>query len=697
MSNWSGKTLGKVQIGEMIARGGMAEVYLGQHTTLNRKVAVKIMRDHVDADPDNHVRFEREARVVAGLRHPNIIQVFDYELVDGQPCLIMELVPGASLGNYLKALHKREEKLPFDTVAHILTLLASAIDYAHSQHIIHRDIKPANVLLRSASGPIDANKPLPADVEPILTDFGLVRLLDSSIQTSTGTVSGTPAYMSPEQARGDKVDSKTDIYSLGVMLYEMLAGTVPFDAESSFGILMKHLNDSPPPIVGIAPDLQIIIDRALSKEPELRYASAKEMVDEFISIFNGQTISLKTSTIVNMARTTALQNKKQVRPFNWAWAMIGVLIVAVIAVIAVRTSSTPAPAEIPPVVIISPTPTLPALEDNQPIGQVAYSDQNAQVDKVTIKLTGLPIPESGTHYDVWFLTQGGEIRRNVGIVIMDNSDLGELSFTIPSQENILQAFNHVEITIEPDNDPSINDSSDNIVASSIFPPFALIHVRHLMVSFPTAPEQIALVQGLWGSVDSLDNSTRELQKAFSQGDEELTRKKTEEIINGIAGNANINQYLDWNKDGTIDDPSDGFGLLQNGDPGYTDQGYITQVRSHAKFAAQAPDATENIKLHGANVVICLDNMNNWTEQLLQKALLLQEMTFDPDMEILIKEMTILANQITLGIDANGDFRIDPILSEGGATTAYEEVYYMAEMPLLLGVHRIPPPAPTPSK
>ena len=122
----------------------------GEHTTLNRKVAVKIMREHVDADPDNHRRFEREAQVVASLRHPNIIQVFDYELADGQPCLVMEFIPGASLGNYLKALHKREEKLPLKIVAQIFSALALAIDYAHSKHLIHRDIKPANVLLRSA-------------------------------------------------------------------------------------------------------------------------------------------------------------------------------------------------------------------------------------------------------------------------------------------------------------------------------------------------------------------------------------------------------------------------------------------------------------------------------------------------------------------------------------------------------------------
>lgn len=675
MSNWTGKTLGKVRIGEMIARGGMAEVYIGEHTSLNRKVAVKIMREQVDTDPDNQKRFEREARVVAGLRHPNIIQIYDYDLADGQPCLIMELVPGASLADYLKALHKRGEKLSFDMIARILSSLASAVDYAHSQHMVHRDLKPANVLLRSASGPVDPNLPLPEDVEPILTDFGLVRLLDSTIQTSAGTVSGTPAYMSPEQARGDRVDRKTDIYSLGVMLYEMLAGIVPFDAESSFGVLMKHLNDPPPPIPGISTDLQFVIDRALSKDPELRYASAKEMADEFISVFNGQTISLKTSTIVFTERA-ASKNKKRKSTINWSWMGIGVLVLAIIGIIAYRYLPSP------------------ILDENLPVGRISYSDQNGLVDKAIIKLNGLPVPDSGMHYDVWYLSQGGEIRENIGSVKLDKVDQGELSYTQPSMENILQAFDHVEITIEPDNDPNPNDSSGNIAASSVFPPFALVHVRHLLVSFPGAPQQIALLQGLWGLVDNIDNNTHDLQNAFSKGDEALIRKKTEEIINAIVGDANTNQYLDWNKDGRIDDTSDGFGLLQNGDPGYTDQGFITQAKSHAKFAAQAPDATENIKAQSADVAICLDNMSGWAEQLLQRALRLQEMTLGPDMKVLIDEMITLSNQITSGTDSNGNKLIEPITSEGGATTAYEHVYKMAEMPLLPGTHRIPPPAAT---
>ena len=178
----------------------------------------------------------------------------------------------------MKELQKRGEKLPHPVIARLLKSIASAMDYAHERNIVHRDIKPANILLRSKSGQIHVDALLPEDVEPVLTDFGLVRLLDSSTQTSTGTVSGTPSYMSPEQARGDRVDRRTDIYSLGVVLYEMLAGVVPFDAESSFGVLMKHLNEPPPPIAGISADMQAVINRSLAKDPVHRYDTAGELV-----------------------------------------------------------------------------------------------------------------------------------------------------------------------------------------------------------------------------------------------------------------------------------------------------------------------------------------------------------------------------------------------------------------------------------
>lgn len=671
MPSWTGKTLNKVQIGEMIARGGMAEVYFGEHTTLNRNVAVKIMRDHVDGDPETRLRFEREAQVVASLRHPNIIQMYDYDLVEGQPCLIMELVEGASLGTYLKALHKKEEKLPMSMIARLISALASAIDYAHSENIIHRDIKPANVLLRSSSGYVNVDEPLPEDVEPILTDFGLVRLLDSSIQTSTGTVSGTPAYMSPEQARGDKVDRKTDIYSLGVLLYEMLAGTVPFDAESSFGILMKHLNEPPPPIAGISKDLQAVINRALSKDAALRYNSAKELADEFIAVFNGQTISLNTAELLKTAEQHKPEKKAKLR-FSPIWLGAGILAVIGIAFL-----------------LFKPTPSVP-IDNNQPVGQVSYLDFNYVLDKATITLSGLPAPKPGSHYEAWYLAEGGEIRRNIGSISMDDSGEGQLAFIDPDQENILKSFDQLEVTLESDNDPEPKEPSGDVVASSVFPPLALVHVRHVLVSYHGAPNAEALIQGLWYTADEIDNSVIALNQAFKDNNEEIFRLKIEEIINQLVGSANADKYRDWNEDGIIADPSDGFGLLANGDDNAL--GYIPTTISHVQFAAEAADATNNIKLHSSHTIVCIENMRGWSEQVLEKALQLQEMPFDSNMEPLVTEMLVLSNQVLFGVDTNGDELIEPIVGEGGGNTAYEHAYYMAEMPLFLGEHRIPPPA-----
>jgi serine/threonine protein kinase len=681
MANLSGKNLGKVQVGDLIARGGMAEVYLGEHTALNRKVAVKIMRDHVETDADNRMRFEREARVVAGLRHPNIIQVFDYEIIDGQPCLVMEYIPGASLGGYLKALGKRGEKLPQPMIARIVSALASAIDYAHSQHIIHRDLKPANVLLRSASGPVDPDQPLPADVEPILTDFGLVRLLDSSIQTATGTVSGTPAYMSPEQARGDKLDGTSDLYSFGVMLYEMLAGVVPFEAESSLGVLMKHLNNPPPPIADISSDLQAVIHRALAKDAQARFASAKEMADEFTAVFNGETASKATLKLLETAQTPpepqTVREKKSTRRFNWNYLFGGLILLAFVFV-AYRYRFSP------------------SVNADQPIGRIVYADFNDKVDKATISITGLPALEFGVHYEAWFLSQGGETRRNVGKITLDAGGQGQLVFIDSNQRNILAGFDQVEITVEPNNDPAPDESSGEIAASSVFPPLALVHARHLLARFDSTPDSIALIPGLWRAADDLDVSVQELQKAYADGNEKLFRQKIEEVINQISGSRSA-QYKDWNGDGTVDDPSDHYGLLFNGEEGYTEQGYLPQAASHAIFATQALDATGNIKAHSAHVVTCTENMTGWSRQMLGKALQLQEMPFGADMQPLVNEITALSIQILVGVDSNGNELIEPILGEGGADTAYEHAYYMADMPLLLGAHRIPAPAATKAK
>jgi hypothetical protein len=396
------------------------------------------------------------------------------------------------------------------------------------------------------------------------------------------------------------------------------------------------------------------------------------MAQELVAVFNGQTISKNTTTIAKTAFVSPIKIK-QARSFNWIWAGIGALILIGLALIASKY-------------LISPSVNV---DENQPIGRVVYNDQNALMDKATVTLTGLPAPKAGTHYQVWYLGEGGEIRRNVGTLKMNDSAQGELIYTNLDQGNILSLFDQLEVTIEPNNDPTPDESSGDIVASSVFPPLTLVHMRHILSSFPTAPEKDALIQGLWYSSEWVYANAVDIQDAFSNGDEKLFRAKNEELINMIVGNANKDQYIDWNQDGSIKDPTDGYGMLQNGDPGYNDQGYITQTISHAQFAAQAVDSTENIKAQSANLIFCLENMKGWSEQLLKKALKLQEMSFGPDMEPLIAEMKTLSDQIVYGTDSNGNNVIEPIIGEGGAATAYEYAYFMAEMPLLPGAHRIP--------
>ena len=281
MPEWLGKTIGNVRIEKLLARGGMAEVYLGSHLNLERPVAVKLLHSYIEEEPLLLERFRREAKVVAGLRHPNIVQIFDFDTTDGHPYIVMEYLKGPTLATYLRHLHQRKKRIPSDQVARLLNELSTALDYAHAQGVIHRDIKPGNILLHNKTDDIPLDKPLTNDVEVVITDFGLVRIMNTASQTVSGTVSGTPAYMSPEQARGDQIDHRTDIYSLGVVLYEMLAGRVPFEADSTLTILHMQIHTTPPPITGIPAKVQAVIDRALLKNPDDRYQTSRELAIDY--------------------------------------------------------------------------------------------------------------------------------------------------------------------------------------------------------------------------------------------------------------------------------------------------------------------------------------------------------------------------------------------------------------------------------
>jgi len=272
MTDLIGSMLGKYQIVARVGRGGMARVYKAYQASLDRHVAVKVLHGHLAEDPDFVDRFEREATAVARLRHPNIVQVYDYDSQNDLYYIVMEFVEGPTLKAEINERQKRlgehdSASFTFEEITRIFINLSDAIDYAHSRGMIHRDLKPGNIMFTSEG-------------QILLTDFGLARMVFAKRQTRTGALSGTPAYMSPEQVQGGHVDQRSDIYSLGVILYELFSGRVPFTADTPYAIMTKHVTDEVPPIRETIPDFPIEVEtvvlQSLSKDPDSRYQTANE-------------------------------------------------------------------------------------------------------------------------------------------------------------------------------------------------------------------------------------------------------------------------------------------------------------------------------------------------------------------------------------------------------------------------------------
>lgn len=267
MAGLSGRKLGKYQIGERLGRGSMAEVYKAFHPYLERYVAIKTLHHFLSEGENFLARFEREAKAIAALDHPNIIQIYDMDTEDKLYYMVMEYIEGDTLKNYLA---QSEKPLLIPEAAYIFREIASALNYAHQQGMLHRDIKPANILLGK-------------DGRVVLADFGVARILSDTQFTATGALVGTPAYMSPEQGRGASISTGSDIYALGILLYEMLTGQVPFDGDTPMDIIRQHVHLPLPSPRAIRRDmpkaLEEVIVKATQKDPRHRFQTVREMVE----------------------------------------------------------------------------------------------------------------------------------------------------------------------------------------------------------------------------------------------------------------------------------------------------------------------------------------------------------------------------------------------------------------------------------
>jgi len=268
-SSLIGKTLSnRYVIEEMLGQGGMSAVYKATDPNLKRVVAVKVIHSHLSTDSDFVKRFEEEAASVAQLRHPGIIQVHDFNRDDDTYYMVLEFVPGETIQDHLKRLNDQGRKLSSAKAIEYMASICDAVDYAHQRGMIHRDIKPANLMLNTLG-------------QAILMDFGIAKIVGSQRHTATGAVVGTAMYMSPEQIRGEQPDRRTDIYSLGVTLFEMVSGRPPFEADSAMTLMMMHMHDPVPNVKNLNPDvpdaLVTVINKALAKDPNDRYQTAAQM------------------------------------------------------------------------------------------------------------------------------------------------------------------------------------------------------------------------------------------------------------------------------------------------------------------------------------------------------------------------------------------------------------------------------------
>src|SRR5258706_6745848 len=285
-----GTKLGPYELVEEVGHGGMATVFRAFQPNVDRFVAVKVIHRSVSLDSKSLDRFTREARLVARLEHPHILPVYDYNGLSDPPYIVMRYLPTGTLKDILE-----RAQLPFPEVGYLMSQIGSALDYAHRQGVVHRDIKPSNIMVD-------------ADGNAFLTDFGIARIVEGTEGlTASGMAIGTPGYMAPEQGLGVPIDGRADIYALGVMLFEMLAGKVPYSAETPMAIILKHINDPIPDIIAVNPNLPRAVNnvtqKAMAKSPDERYATATEMARALIAAL-GTTSDVTPSRLQAVAEQT---------------------------------------------------------------------------------------------------------------------------------------------------------------------------------------------------------------------------------------------------------------------------------------------------------------------------------------------------------------------------------------------------------
>jgi len=326
--------IGRYQIKSELGRGGMATVYRAYDPSFDREVAIKVLPREMLHDPQFRARFEREIKMVAGLEHPAIVPVYDVGEEDGQPYFVMRLMLGGSLSDMISS-----GRIPLEETARIIGKIAQGLTYAHKKHVIHRDLKPDNILF-------DDNG------DPFISDFGVARLTESTSNLTGSGVIGTPAYMSPEQAQGIEIDNRSDVYGLGVIIYQMLSGQQPYSADTPMGVVVKHITEPVPEILNMIPSLpfevDVLIKKAMAKDKTKRYSTAVELAKALNMVAFGNEGDFTSTTTTGIRSGIYKASPTQASRKQTGVAVAGIIILVAIVGLFLLRNQLFAPQKIEP-------------------------------------------------------------------------------------------------------------------------------------------------------------------------------------------------------------------------------------------------------------------------------------------------------------------------------------------------------------
>ena len=686
MASLIGQKLGQYEVTELLGQGGMATVYKAHQSSIDRYVAIKVLPPHAGLDAQFIERFQLEAKTIGGLQHPHILSLYDYGTQDDILYLVMAYVDGGSLEDFMED----RETLTIRRIEKLVREISSALDYAHRRGVIHRDVKPANILIDGEG-------------HALLADFGIVKMMGNDANlTGTGVV-GTPAYIAPEQGQGEiNIDGRADLYSLACVVYEMFSGVQPFRAETMMKVVLQHITEPPPSLLGIMPDLppavDFVMNKAMAKNPDDRYSTAVEFAEALSHALHsseesllamqaavpldrstmGQPVTkvLDSADITNPENqsnpTIVLQQTTNPLLFMGLFGIIALVIVVVAIVLvgqqnqnaAIAVNATQTPVE--GVANTSPTevPVPEVIPDFETFGEMRYNSTESMGDTINLQLIDVASPSAGNTYVVWLRNTVTEEVMNIGDIVVDATGRGILIYTDAEERMLPSLYNNIVITEEVNAEGEIPEGK---IAYQGEVPIELTQALHeIFVSSPDGFNENGLLDGIGAEGATAQNHAGLAADARNVGSMKTHAEHTLNIINGT------NEDYDGN--GSPQNPGRGVGMFF----------FLDKIDNLLLDVVQRDDASVYVQQNAEFIFVCTTNVRDWANRINELEL---EMIAADTIEAVTDqalESEQLAAAMTAGIDVNENGRIDAFEGECGLDQIPAFGIQVANIDIVLG-------------